>query len=217
MIDETVTRLILQKTLRPIIVVGIDSSSQRTHEYRPYRDNLIDPTGPEPIGKNLPGFVVNEVMKHVSARYRVTREPADTGIGGTSAGAIAALYVLLNRSDRFGVGLIESATLPLGNGQLLRDTAFIARGPDRIYIGVGATELAVPGGDKFAAQLRTSVSIANLGFARMAETLAAHFKAAYINRPDVTLVVEPRGNHTSRSWARRFANAVTALYGTRPQ
>ena len=50
----------------------------------------------------------------------------------------------------------------------------------------------------------------------MSETLAAHLKAAYINRPDVTLVVEADGNHTSRSWARRFPNAVTVLYGARP-
>ena len=50
----------------------------------------------------------------------------------------AALYVLLNRSDLFGIGSIESGTLPLGTGQMLRETAFLARGPDRIYI-VGAS------------------------------------------------------------------------------
>ena len=156
-------------------------------------------------------------MRHVSERYRVTADPAATGIGGASAGAIAALYVLLNRSDLFGIGLIESATLPLGNGQMLRDTAFLARGPDRIYIGVGASELTGEGGQKFAAQLRTSLSAANQGFAQMAETLAAHLKAAFINRPDVTLVIDAQGTHTSGAWARRFPSAVTVLYGARPQ
>jgi predicted alpha/beta superfamily hydrolase len=216
-IDETLTRLIAEKKVRPLIVVGIDSSGRRSHEYRPFKDTVADPTAPEPIGKDLPAFVVNEVMPHVAARYRVLSDPNETGIGGTSLGAIAALYVLLNRSDRFGLGLIESATLPLGNGQLLRDTAFLARGPDRIYIGVGTTELAVPGGDKFAAQLRTSLSVANPGFAKMSETLAAHFKAAYINRPEVTLVVEPNANHTSASWARRLPNALSVLYGPRSE
>jgi predicted alpha/beta superfamily hydrolase len=216
-VDETLTRLIAEKKVRPLIVVGIDSSGRRSHEYRPFKDTVADPTAPEPIGKDLPAFVVNEVMRHVSARYRVTADPTETGIGGTSLGAVAALYVLLNRSDRFGIGLIESATLPLGNGQLLRDTAFLARGPDRIYIGVGSTELAVPDGEKFAAQLRMPLSVANPGFVKMSETLASHFKAAYINRPEVTLVVEPNGNHTSASWARRLPNALTVLYGVRPQ
>lgn len=216
-VDETLTRLIAEKKVRRLIVVGIDSSGRRSHEYRPFKDTVADPAAPEPIGKDLPGFVVNEVMPHVSARYRVVADPTETGIGGTSLGAVAALYVLLNRSDRFGIGLIESATLPLGNGQLLRDTAFLARGPDRIYIGVGTTELAVPGGEKFAAQLRMPLSVANPGFAKMSETLAAHFKAAYINRPEVTLVVEPNGNHTSASWARRLPNALSVLYGPRSQ
>jgi hypothetical protein len=45
-----------------MIVVGIDSSSRRTHEYRPYRDTVVDPTSPEAIGKNVLGFVVNEVL-----------------------------------------------------------------------------------------------------------------------------------------------------------
>ena len=214
-VDETLTRLITENKVRPLIVVGIDSSGRRSHEYRPFKDTVADPTAPEPIGKDLPAFVVNEVMTYVSGRYRVTADPTETGIGGTSLGAIAALYVLLNRSDRFGIGLIESATLPLGNGQLLRDTAFLARAPDRIYIGVGTTELAVPGGEKFAAQLRMPLSVANPGFARMSETLAAHFKAAYINRPEVTLVVESGGNHTSASWARRLPNALSVLYGPR--
>jgi predicted alpha/beta superfamily hydrolase len=213
-VDETLTRLIAEKKVRPVIVVGIDSSSRRNHEYRPFRDTVVDPTAPEPIGKDLPGFIVNEVMSYIAPRYRVTADAAETGIGGTSMGAVAALYILLNRSDRFGIGLLESATLPLGNGQLLRETAFLARGPDRIYIGVGATELAVPGGDKFAAQLRTPLAVANAGFAKMSETLAANLKAAYINRPEVTLVIEPNGNHTAASWARRLPTALSVLYGT---
>jgi predicted alpha/beta superfamily hydrolase len=214
-IDETVSRLIQENAIHPMIVVGMDSSGKRPHEYRPYRDNIGDPAAPEPIGRELPGFVVNEVMPHVSARYRVTADPALTGIGGTSLGAMAALHVLLNRPDRFGIGLIESPTLPLGNGQMLRDTAFLARGPDRIYIGVGTTELAIPQGEKFAAHLRIPLPVANAGFAKMAEALAGHFRAAYINRPDVELVVEPDANHTSASWARRFPHAVTLLYGVR--
>ena len=216
-VDETLTRLIQENTVQPMIVVGMDSSSRRTHEYRPYKDTVTDPAAPEPVGKELPAFVVNEVMPYVSARYRVTADPVQTGIGGTSLGAIAALYVLLNRSDRFGMGLLESPSLPLGNGQMLRDTAFLARGPDRVSIGVGATELAVPQGDKFAAQLRIPFATANAGFAKMAEALAENLRAAYLNRPDVTLFVEPNANHTSASWARRFPRAVTLLYGARAQ
>ena len=47
----------------------------------------------------------------------------------------------------------------------------------------------------------------------MAETLAENLRAAYLNHPDVTLVVDPNANHTVASWARRFSRAVTILYG----
>jgi predicted alpha/beta superfamily hydrolase len=214
-IDETLTRLIAEKKIPPMIVVGMDSNSRRGYEYQPWRDVIAEPAALEPIGKLLPAFVVNDVMVYIAGHYRVTTDPARTGIGGASLSGIAALYVLLNRPDRFGMGLIESPTLPLGNGQMLRDTALLARGPDRVSIGVGTTELAFPGGEgvKFAAQTRMPLASANAGFARMAETLAANFRAAYLNHPDVTLVVEPNANHTVASWARRFSSAVTVLYG----
>jgi hypothetical protein len=177
-------------------------------------DPIAEPAAVEPIGKVLPSFVVDDVMAYVTPRYRVTSDPTLTGIGGASLAGIAALYVLLSRPDRFGLGLIESPTLPLGNGQMLRDTDHLARGPDRISIGVGTTELAFPGGqgEKFAAATRMPLASANSGFAKMAETLAANLRAAYLNHPDVTLVVEPGANHTVASWSRRFVKAITALY-----
>ena len=214
-LDETLTRLIEAKQLPPMIVVGIDSSSRRSYEYSPWRDVIGQPAGVEPMGRVLPGFVANEVIPHVKARYRVTTDPTRTGIGGASLGGIAALYVLLNRPDRFGIGLIESPTLPLGNGQILRDTASLARGPDRISIGIGTTELVFPGrqGEKFAAEVRMPFELANAGLPRMAETLATNLKAAYLNQPEVTLVIEQGANHTVASWSRRFEKAVTVLYG----
>jgi predicted alpha/beta superfamily hydrolase len=213
-VDETVTRLIAENKIPPIVVVGIDSSAKRNYQYSPYRDVISAAAAPEPIGKQLPAFLANEVLPYISARYRVTADAGETGIGGSSVAGVAALYVLVNRPDLFGLGLIQSPTLLLGNGQLLRDTAPLARGPDRIYIGVGTTELAVPGGDNFAAGLRLSLDDANAGFAKMSATMAENLKAAYIKHADVMFVMEPKANHTSASWARRFPQAVTFLYGS---
>lgn len=58
-------------------------------------------------------------MPFVSARYRVSDDAAHIGIGGTSVGAFAALYVALNRPDLFGLVLAESPDLWLGNGLAL--------------------------------------------------------------------------------------------------
>jgi len=212
-LDEILTRLIANKTVPPMIVVGMDSSGRRSYEYGIYPDPISNPGAPEPIGRQLPKFVVDEVMPYIVQRYRTMSDPATTGIGGTSLGAMAALYVLLQRPDRFGLGLLQSPTVPLGNGQILRDTEFLGRGPDRIYIGVGTAELNGPPAEKFAATLRMSTVDANAGFARMAQVLAQHLRDANLNHPDVTLMLEPDEHHDTASWVRRMPAALTKLYG----
>ena len=143
-LDETASRLISDGKIPPMIIVGIDSTGHRDHEYAPYKNPITDAGKPEPIGKQLPSFFAQELIPWVRDRYRVTNNAGDTGIGGTSLGAAAALYVSLQRPDLFGLALLQSPSLLLGNGQLLRDTAFLARAPDKTAIGVGTTEFSFP-------------------------------------------------------------------------
>jgi predicted alpha/beta superfamily hydrolase len=214
-IDETVTKLISDHKIPPIIVVGIDSSAKRNYEYSPYRDPISDPRAPEPIGKQLPAFLIDEVLPFVSSRYRVSDEPARTGIGGTSLGASAALYVALNRPDVFRLALIESPNLLLGNGQLLRDTISIVRAPDRIAIGIGSTEVSFPNTEQYLGPLGLNERDTDPGYVKMVEALASNLEGAYFKRPEVTLVVQPGANHSSQFWAQRLPAAIQFLYGER--
>src|SRR2546423_3659956 len=61
-VDEAVTRLVAERKIPPIIVVGVDSSHRRNQEYAPYRDPIGDPAAPEPAGSQLPRFLVNEAL-----------------------------------------------------------------------------------------------------------------------------------------------------------
>jgi predicted alpha/beta superfamily hydrolase len=176
------------------------------------KDTVTRAKEPEPIGKQLPMYIGTEVLPYVSARYRVTSEAGRTGIGGASMGGAAALYVLLKRLDLFSLGLIESPSLQIGNGQLLRDTSFLVLGPDRVYIGVGMTEFA-GGGEQMASKMRLSFDRLNAAAVKMSETLATNLKTAYVNEPDVRLTIEPNATHTQLLWARRFPAAITFLYG----
>jgi enterochelin esterase-like enzyme len=212
-VDETVTKLISERKIPPIIVVGIDSSTERSHEYSPYGDPISAPRAPEPIGKQLPSFLADEVLPFISTRYRVTDEPAHTGIGGASLGASAALYVALNRPDLFRLALIESPNLLLGNGQLLRDTAFIVRAPDRIAIGIGSREVNFPNIEQYLGPLGLNERDTDPGAVRMAETLASNLKGAYFKHSDVMLVVQLGANHSSQFWAQRLPAAIQFLYG----
>lgn len=212
-IDEAVTRLIEGHKIPPMIVVGIDSTHDRDYEYEPYKNPITDAREPEPIGKQLPLFFANELIPYVTARYRVSDNAAQTGIGGASLGGAAALYVALNRPDLFGLALLQSPDLLLGNAQLLRDTTLLARAPDRVAIGVGATELDFPKIEEYLAPMRLTRQEGEAGIVKMNQLLASNLKAAFIKHPEVMLVIEPGANHSAVYWSRRMPDAITFLYG----
>jgi enterochelin esterase-like enzyme len=211
-VDETITKLISDHAIPPMIVVGVDSTHHRDYQYSPYPSSVTDPAAPEPIGKQLPRFFADEVIPFVSARYRVTDEAAHTGIGGSSLGGAAALYLALRRPDLFGLALLQSPTLLLGNGQFLRDTTSLARGPDRVAIGVGTAELDFPDIEQWLAPKRLARAEVESGMVKMAQALASNLNGAYINHPKVLLVVEPNANHSSAFWAGRMPEAIKFLF-----
>lgn len=161
----------------------------------------------------MPSFLADEVLPFISSRYRVTGDPAHTGIGGTSLGASAAFYVALDRPDLFRLALIQSPNLLLGNGHLLQDTAFIVRAPDRIAIGIGSTEVNPPKIEEYLAPLGLTERDTAPGAVKMVEALASSLRGAYFQRPDIMLVVHPGANHSSQFWAQRLSDAIQFLYG----
>jgi len=213
-IDETLTKLIGNGTVEPLIVVGIDAPDHRRgDEYLPYPDMVLSDTA-NPHGKDMPKFLVGEVLPLIAKQFRVRSGPANTAIGGSSYGSIAALYALITRPDVFGLGLLESTSLHIGNGELLRQTTSLARGPLRVYVGVGTNELA--DSEKFLKDRGLDTEPTNAGFAQMSETLAANLKKAQFNRPEVLFVSQPGARHEEPAWAARFPGAIQFLFPAQP-
>lgn len=177
-LDETVTRIIAEHKIPPIIVVGVDSAhgDGRDYEYEAWKDPLTDGNAKEPHGNELPLFFGVELIPYVSARYKVSDEAAHIGIGGTSVGGFAALYSALNRPDLFGLVLAESADIWLGNGQLLRDTTLLMRAPDRVAIGVGTTEYSFPQSQQYFVPLRLTERDAESATVKMNQLLASNLR-----------------------------------------
>jgi enterochelin esterase-like enzyme len=204
-IDETLTELIGKREVEPIIVVGIDSNQHRDEEYAPYGNPLF--FGPPKMfkGASVPEFLTEDVLPYVAAHYRLKKGREHTGVGGSSLGGVAALNALIKRPDVFGIGLLESASMQFGNGQLLRDVTPVVMGPVRISIGVGtrelgpdATMLGVPDFDN--------------AFVTMNKTLAENFKASMANHPKVLFTVQEGAHHGAAAWGVRFPAAVKFLY-----
>lgn len=198
-VDETVYRLVREKKIRPLIVVGVDhAGKERGHEYLPYRDFIQEASSREPIGKQFPDFLTNEVMPLVDGAYRTLQGHAHTGVGGSSYGAIAALYSMLAKPNHFGFGLIESPTFWIGMGQLVRDTSPLTAWPVRVFFGLGGREIGEP-----------ALDAKSLALFRQVE---ANFRAAGYDDRSIKVEVNADARHTEAAWAQRLPSALTFLF-----
>jgi predicted alpha/beta superfamily hydrolase len=207
-VDEALTDLIGKGGVAPLIVVGIDNTGpNRNHEFGAY-PNPLSPADHDTTraGDRFPDFLESDVMTLIGSKYRVAKGRENTGIGGSSLGAAAALYTLIHRPDLAGLGLLESTSLQIGNGQFIRDTAPLPVGPLRISIGVGAAEMGP--------EISKSLGLPGFdaGFAKLSEILAANMRAALFNHPEVKLTVQPGANHSAKFWGERFPAAVQFLF-----
>jgi predicted alpha/beta superfamily hydrolase len=199
-LDETVYRLVAEKQIPPLIVVGVDHAGKdRAHEYLPYRDFVGNPDMDEPAGKRFPDFLAREVMPLVDGKYRTLPGQPNTGIGGSSYGGVATLYALLAQPGRFGYGLVESPTMWIGMGQLVRDTSPLVALPVKVFVAFGGKE----GDDPVIIDKMT-------GLIRQVES---NFRAAGYDDSNFRFVLEPDGLHTETTWAQRLPGALTFLFG----
>ena len=200
-IDETLTELIAKKAVQPLIVVGIDNSGpgRREDEYSRYG---AMPDAPQ----KLSAFMTREVLPLIDGRYKTIADRTHRGVGGSSLGSLAALSLLLDQPDTFGLGWLESTSLQNGNGRVLQETSTIVQGPFRVAIGVGTTE--VPTAEAAAHGFPDF----DAAFVAMSRALAENMKKSLMNHPEVKLTIEPGGQHQFRYWGERFGPAVTFLF-----
>ena len=91
-------------------------------------------------GKQYGDFVINEVMPLIQKKYRVLLGPQNTGLGGSSYGGAVTLYTVLAHPGVFGKALIESPSLLIGDGQLLKDAEKATQFPQTMYLAIGTAE-----------------------------------------------------------------------------
>jgi predicted alpha/beta superfamily hydrolase len=197
-VDETVYRLIREKAIPEMIVVGIDHAGvKRAYEFLPYRDSF-NPDMEDPAGAHFPDFLVNEVMPLVNSQYRTLTGHGNTALGGSSYGGVATLYALMARPQTFGYGLIESPTIWVGMGQLIRDTSPLVALPRKVFIAFGGEEVSHGAAEK---QVQ--------GFFA---TVSANFKAAGYEDSNFRYVYEEGAKHTESAWAKRLPDALKFLF-----
>jgi predicted alpha/beta superfamily hydrolase len=199
-VDETGDRLIREGVVPPMIFVGMDNAGrERIREYMPHRS--LNPMMLRAHGTRYPAFLFKEVMPFVASHYRVASEPENTGLGGSSLGALIALYAVAVRPGVIGRLLLESPSLWASNRQLIRQSRGVKRWPERIFLATGTAEAGRKDKDQSVVD--------------DVRELAGIMRRAGLDDPRLKLVIEDGATHNEAAWARRFPEALTFLFGRR--
>jgi predicted alpha/beta superfamily hydrolase len=203
-VDETVEHLVGSFKIPPMIVVGIDNAGdKRGSEYLPYYDphnkQYGTPDEKDLRGKDYATFLLTEVMPFVEKRYRCSRGVMNKGIGGSSYGGVISLYTVLQHPGIFGHVLIESPTLGVGDGQLLKDAEQAKQLPQKMYLAVGTSE--------------TKDSELNALVVKNVDELQTILRKKGMGPNRLKVVVEEGAVHNEGAWSRRLPDAMLFLYG----
>jgi predicted alpha/beta superfamily hydrolase len=196
-VGETATRLILEKKIPPLIIVGIDNTGKnRASEYLPYQSR--DPKVLVVKGTSYPKFLKREVMPLVEHRYAVLTGPENTGLGGSSLGGLITLYAQLAAPGIFGRLMIESPSLFVANRRILAECRKFRAWPFRLYLGMGTQEV----GDA-----RKDEKVTN-----DVRELAKILHDAKLGEDWLKVRIEEGAGHSEAAWAARFPDALAFLF-----
>ncbi len=137
---ETADAAIDAGEIEPLVIVGVaNAGEQRLAEYTPTHDWKLGGGQADRYGHLL----VEELLPFIAARYRVRIDAANTGLGGSSLGALAALYLGLRHEDTFGKLAVLSPSVWWNHRvilSLIGEMAPMLRTRPRIWLDVGDDE-----------------------------------------------------------------------------
>src|SRR6185437_5363291 len=137
-VDETADALIRAGEIEPLIIVGIfNTGEHRLEEYTPTADRKLGGGHAELYGRML----VEELKPYVESRYRVLPGPAYTGLGGSSLGGLATVYLGFSYPEIFGKLAVLSPSVWWDNKAILKMIAKTRPKPRlKIWLDMGTEE-----------------------------------------------------------------------------
>jgi enterochelin esterase-like enzyme len=190
---ETADAAIESGEVEPLIIVGVANAGEsRLAEYTPTHDWR---QGGGHAGK-YGHLLTEELLPFISSNYRVRQGAAHTGLGGSSLGALAALYLGLRYEHAFGKLAILSPSVWWNHRAILSlvsEMAPMLEAKPRIWLDVGDAEgrRAVTDVDSLDRKLRAK------GW-----------------RPELDLNYErfPGGTHDETAWSQRVRPMLQFLF-----
>lgn len=199
--DEVAAKLIAAGKIEPIVIVAIDNGGKgvRTREYLPVID-AYDESAKTVVGDRMPDVVFEEIVPFINSKFRTREGPDSVAIGGSSFGAVAALYCAIAKQGSVGKLLLESPSLYIHEGWLFKQLEEVKGWPQKIYVGIGTNE--VPNNAEYSREAVDDV----LRFEKM-------MKKAGFDKERMKVVIGEGTTHDENAWAGRFPEALKFLFG----
>ncbi len=137
-VGETADELIMAGAIEPLVIVGIyNTGEHRVDEYTPVEDKRLGGGQADTYGRML----VEELKPFVDHQYRTLPGTENCGLGGSSLGGLAAMYLALRYSGVFGKLAAMSPSVWWKNRAILKTVAQLKRKPElRIWLDIGTKE-----------------------------------------------------------------------------
>jgi predicted alpha/beta superfamily hydrolase len=190
-VDETADALIRAGEIAPLIIVGIfNTGEHRIEEYTPTRDRNLGGGHAELYGRML----VEELKPFIDSRYRTLLGPTNTGLGGSSLGGLATVYLGFTHPEIFGKLAVLSPSVWWDNQAIVKIIARTNVKPRlQIWLSMGTAES------------KTGLRDANL----LHTALVAK---GWTEGDDLHYEVIPGGKHEEAAWAERMDHVLRYLF-----
>ena len=125
-VDETMSRLIKNDSIREAIIVGIWNTPKRFREYQPgkpfldlseeqmvLRDSLDSEYNGAPLGDEYLSFIVKELKPFIDKNFRTLENQENTYMMGSSMGGLISIYAIAEYPEIFSAVACISTHLPI--------------------------------------------------------------------------------------------------------
>ncbi|GAB5552707.1 MAG: hypothetical protein Sapg2KO_22980 [Saprospiraceae bacterium] len=189
-IDKSMAKL-AEEGIKDIIIIAIDHGEQeRISEYLPY----YHPRFGQGKGTFYIKFMIEKLIPYVNNKYRTLTNFENTGIGGSSMGALISFYAGLMNPGVFGKMMIFSPSLWISKKIFEQTKSFEPLQRSKIYLYAGGQESKehLPNAQKLDAIIKD--------------------KMVRGHQIDFHFSVNEWASHAERYWAEEFPKAITWLF-----